>query len=105
MEAQVGQVDDATLDVSSNTGKVTVTSNTEAGIKTSGVSFLTQNKKYRLTFDVVNATGGLVSGNVKEYSSNIIGTWNGIGSYSFDFTYLSSSSQLRWLSTSNIGDI
>jgi hypothetical protein len=98
--------DDATLDVSSNTGKVTVTSNTEAGIKTSGVNFLTQNKKYRLTFDVVNATGGLVSGTIKEYSSsNIAGSWNGVGSYSIDFTYLSSSSQLRWLSTSSIGDI
>ena len=96
--------DDGNLDVSQNTGKVTVTSNTEAGIKTSGVGFLTQNKCYILTFDVISATGGLVSGNIKEYSSNIIGTWNGVGSYTIKFKYSNSSSQLRWLSTANIGD-
>lgn len=100
------QGDDATLDVSNNTGKVTVTSNTEAGIKTSGVSSFTQGKKYRLTFDVVSATGGLVSGTIKEYSSaNVVGSWNGVGSYTIPFTYKSSSSQLRWLSSATPGDI
>ncbi len=98
--------DDATLNVSNNTGKVTVTSNAEAGIKTSGVSSFTQGKKYKLTFDVVNATGGLVSGTIKEYSNaNVVGSWNGVGSYTISFTYRSSSSQLRWLSSSNVGDI
>ena len=98
--------DDATLDVSNNTGKVIVTSNAEAGIKTSGVSSFVQGKQYKLTFDIVNATGGLVSGTIKEYSSsNIVGSWNGVGSYTIYFTYRSSSSQLRWLSSSNVGDI
>jgi len=98
--------DDATLDVSNNTGKVTVNSNTEAGIKTSGVNSFTQGKEYKLTFDIVSATGGLVSGTIKEYSnSNIIGSWNGVGSYTIYFTYRSSSSQLRWLSSSSVGDI
>ena len=98
--------DDATLDVSNNTGKVIVTSNAEAGIKTSGVSSFVQGKQYKLTFDIVNATGGLVSGTIKEYSSsNVVGYWNGVGSYTIYFTYRSSSSQLRWLSSSNVGDI
>ena len=98
--------DDATLNVSNNTGKVTVTSNAEAGIKTSGISSFVQGKKYKLTFDIVSATGGLVSGTIKEYSnSNIVGSWDGVGSYTIYFTYKSSLSQLRWLSSSSVGDI
>jgi hypothetical protein len=98
--------DDATLDVSNNTGKVVVISNSVAGIKTNGVNSFIQGKQYKLTFDIVSATGGLVSGTIKEYSnSNIVGSWNGIGSYTIYFTYQSSSSQLRWLSSSSVGDI
>jgi len=98
--------EEATLDTTGETGKVTATADDTAGIKTINTPTFIQGKKYNLKFDVLTATGGFASGNILEYSGSYeVGEWSGTGSYDITFTYRSGTNQLRWLSSASIGDI